>query len=122
MSDSSTRGSRDASLENAMSQNSSESITKEVSESNESVEKLRPAKVDSCEKKALFSLFNSKLLLSSEEGYSSTNESITKPQKLDDLPQKSSESLEINDDEIQQILGKDLADLIFVNKSSDSVS
>lgn len=86
MSDSSTRGSRDASLDNAMSQNSSDLTTKEVSESDSCVEKLSPVKVDSCEKRALFSLFNSKLLLSSEESCSSTNESSIKPHKLDDSP------------------------------------
>lgn len=49
----------------------------------------------------------------------SADQSIEEPREV---AKTVGESVNINDDEIQQILGRDLADLILVNSPTDSVS
>ena len=44
------------------------------------------------------------------------------PLESDNAPEATAESSEMSDDEIQRILGKDLADLILTKSGADSVS
>lgn len=118
---SSTRDSREASLDKALSQSSSQCISKEVSEPITPVDNISQSNTCCDKKPALFSLFNSKLYLVNHD-YLTTDMSAEESQEPKDVLQSTTDIATINDEEVKKILGQDLADLILANSPTDSVS
>ena len=68
-----------------------------------------------------FSLFNSKLLFI-EQDCPSTDMSAEQSEEANEAVQAAATTLDMSDEEVKRILGKDLADLILVKTPTDSVS
>lgn len=118
---SSTRDSRAASLDKAMSQRSTHSSSKEVSEPITPTDNLSTSNHCSDKKLTYFSLFNSKLLFI-EQDCPATDMCAEHLEEANETVQTAPNTLDINDEEVRRILGKDLADMISVKTPTDSVS
>ena len=118
---SSTRDSRAASLDKAMSLRSTHSSSKEVSEPITPTDNLSQSNHCLDKKLTYFSLFNSKLLFI-EQDCRSTDMSAELAEEANEAVQTAATTSDISDEEAKRILGKDLADMILFKTPTDSVS